>query len=64
MFTEDLFQKLSIYDNIALLEVDVEGREWEVLGAILDNGILEVTNTFSPSFVCSCMVWPITDIHH
>ena len=44
-----MFQKLSAFDSVALLEIDAEGREWEVLGAILDSGILEVT------IVCTCM---------
>lgn len=41
LLIEELIHKLSNYGHIALLELDVQDREWEVIGAILDGGILE-----------------------
>ena len=36
---------LSKQGAINLLEIDVAGHEWDILGTVLDNGVLEVRCT-------------------
>ena len=40
MAQESMFHQLSQHGPISLVEVDVAGHEWEVLGQLLDSGIL------------------------